>query len=88
MRPPTSLHEKHIGGPQNFQPPVQNDFCNRIGQKRTHAAQQRTIYSITSSARGAHYDYRDWIDRHALFALIAYAQVMKEIEPQPDRPNP
>jgi gluconate 2-dehydrogenase gamma chain len=37
---------------------------------------------------GAHYDYRDWIDRHALFALIAYAQVMKEIEPQPDRPNP
>jgi hypothetical protein len=33
MRPPTSLHEKHIGGPQNFQPPVQNDFCNRIGSK-------------------------------------------------------
>jgi len=40
MRPPTSLHEKHIGGPQNFQPPVQNDFCNRIGHKRTHALQQ------------------------------------------------
>src|ERR1700730_15366515 len=34
MRPPTSLHEKHIGGPQNFQPPVQNDFCNRIDPKR------------------------------------------------------
>ena len=40
MRPPTSLHEKHIGGPQNFQPPVQNDFCNRIGHKQTHALQQ------------------------------------------------
>ena len=35
MRPPTSLHEKHIGGPQNFQPPVQNDFCNKIGQAPT-----------------------------------------------------
>ena len=31
MRPPPSLHENRIGGPQNFRPPVQNDFCNKIG---------------------------------------------------------
>jgi hypothetical protein len=33
MRPPTSLHENRIGGPQNFRPPVQIDFCNSIGVK-------------------------------------------------------
>jgi hypothetical protein len=26
------------------------DFCNTIGQNRTHAVQQNTAYSITSSA--------------------------------------
>jgi hypothetical protein len=46
MRPPTSLHEKHIGGPQNFQPPVQNDFCNRIGQFLPHAPAAKTARTI------------------------------------------
>jgi len=31
--------------------PVITDFCNKIGQKRTHAVQQKDHYSITSSAR-------------------------------------
>ena len=35
MRPPTSLHENRIGGPQNFRPPVQNDLCNSIGTSAT-----------------------------------------------------
>ena len=43
MRPPTSLHEKRIGGPQNFRPPVQNDFCNSIGPSRHFAATQQTV---------------------------------------------
>src|ERR1700682_1293215 len=41
MRPPTSLHENRIGGPRNFRPPVQNDFCNTIQRKAITAASQR-----------------------------------------------
>jgi hypothetical protein len=28
---PKPLHGNRIGGPQNFRPPVQNDFCDTIG---------------------------------------------------------
>jgi len=62
MRPPTSLHENRACSPQNFWPPVQNDFCNSIGQKRTHALQQKRDYSITSSAlrkRLVFYEFSD-----------------------------
>ena len=59
MRPPTPLHEKHIGGPQNFQPPVQNDFCNRIGAKADAVAnsfsisEARPAFSVPQRNRNA-----------------------------------
>ena len=34
MRSLASLHENRAYGPQNFWPPVQNDFCNKIGTTR------------------------------------------------------
>jgi hypothetical protein len=33
MRSLTSLHESRACSPQNFWSPVQNDFCNKIGQE-------------------------------------------------------
>src|SRR2546430_16986465 len=36
MRSLTSLHESRVYSPENFWSPVQKDFCNNIGTKRTH----------------------------------------------------
>ncbi len=33
MRPPASLHESRVSGPQNFRTSVQNEFCNSIPRK-------------------------------------------------------
>src|SRR5215471_12370851 len=38
MRSPTSLHETRVYSPENFSSPVQKDFCNNIGTKRSAAA--------------------------------------------------
>ena len=53
MRSPTSLHESRVYSPENFWSPVQKDFCNNICQKRTHAVQQRTIFTRSARLRGA-----------------------------------
>src|SRR5947209_8467304 len=36
MRSLTSLHESRVYSPENFWSPVQKDFCNNIGTKRTY----------------------------------------------------
>jgi hypothetical protein len=36
MRSLTSLHESRVYSPENFWSPLQKDFCNNIGTKRTY----------------------------------------------------
>jgi hypothetical protein len=53
-KPSLRRSERQLGAKAQFASPI-GDFCNKICQERTHAAQQTKriglAYSITSSAR-------------------------------------
>jgi hypothetical protein len=54
MRSLTSLHESRTCSPQNFWSPVQNDFCNKIGQQQAFSTSPKFLLpSATSESEWA-----------------------------------